>query len=150
MVFPWPLKCPRFMSSQGWAVYFSHTLAMLRCGRRAAFEPDLAFRQSRGSWKAGREFETWPRFAGCLNASLKKEGHSRHVLHAVRDLAAWVGARLSRGHKALNLPSFPPREKGLDLLSGHHFLQFLNSLKAHIRGYQTFYSLASSSLYFVC
>lgn len=84
-----------FMSSQGLAVYFSHTLAMLRCGRRVALKliclktvPGAA-----GRW-AG-ELETWPRFAGYLNASLQKEGHSWHMLHAVRILLP--GPRLARG-----------------------------------------------------
>ena len=139
-----------FVSSQGRAVYFSHTLAMLICGRRAALNliclktvPGAAGRQT-------GELETWPRFAEYLNASLQKEGHSWHVLQAVRILLPGLQPDLI-GAQALEPSIFSSKGKGTGFTVRSSLpAQFLNSLKAHIRGYQTFYSLASSSFYCVC
>lgn len=99
----------------------------------------------RGSWWWGEVLETWPGLAGCPDASLEKEGHSWHVLHADGSLLPGLELDLL-GAQALEPSIFCTKGQGTRFtVSSSLPAQFLSSSNAHIRGYETFYPLASSS-----
>lgn len=79
--------------------------------------------------------ETWPGLAGCRNAALHKDGHSRHVVRADPGLDHARGASSGTFHLF-------PRGKGARLTVRSSLpAPFLNSSKTHICGYPTFYKL---------